>query len=427
MKIGIVADLHLNKSNYKQVMDRDEFTTLPFRTADFMRSFRWITQKIITDIHPDLVVINGDIYDYYEPNNEVRGFFSRQLSLLAEQKIPVLILLGNHDVCKRHHALNDIEQLHLKNIKVITQPKIFDFEKQDKSSKIRLLLFPYSLDMEREVKTIKEEFHSFLAEIQKKDKVTYPSLFFGHFPVFNAIMNTYTIEDSNEIINIQENTVNYVNKNSKDINLQELDSIGAPYVFLGDLHRFQLLDTKKCIAMYSGSIEKNNFTEINQSKGFVVYDDSITSNKKMGSCTFIEYPFCRPMLELKGNLDSIKQQLNKIDISKYNNAIVKISFIGTSMEFAEYSVNIDALKKNILELLKAIHVDCSQPTIEDPEVKDAISKIEAEIQKKGDMDASDVIEIVKEIITEKVSDEKERSAIIEEAMNTYKETMQERK
>ena len=106
-KIAVMGDLHLNLVVYTKIYD-EEFIGLPFRNGDFMRSFRFMVDKCLDEIKPDLVVIPGDVYDYYEPTNDVRGFFSKQLERLSEQKIPVIILIGNHDVCKKHHALKDI-------------------------------------------------------------------------------------------------------------------------------------------------------------------------------------------------------------------------------------------------------------------------------------------------------------------------------
>ena len=62
MKIAIVPDLHLNKSVYKGVYDRDN-PSVPFRSADFMRAFESIVDKCINELKPDLFVIPGDVYD----------------------------------------------------------------------------------------------------------------------------------------------------------------------------------------------------------------------------------------------------------------------------------------------------------------------------------------------------------------------------
>lgn len=185
MKIAIMADLHLSKSTYS-VMDR-EFPTIPFRSADCMRSFGWQVDKCIDELKPDLVVICGDVYNFYDVSNSIRGFFSNQLSRLIENKIPCIILTGNHDICQKHHALNDIQELKLKSVKVIDQPDIIEFKGH------RLCLFPYSLDIEQKKVTLNKSMEEFTKRINEyKDNM--PTIFFGHFGIYGAILNDYEKE-----------------------------------------------------------------------------------------------------------------------------------------------------------------------------------------------------------------------------------------
>src|SRR3989304_334393 len=101
MKIAITADLHLNKSVYKGVMDKD-CPLIPFRNVDFMKAFSYVCDKTIEN-KPDLMVIAGDVYDNHSPSNEIRGFFSGQLHRVSNNNIPIIILVGNHDICRKHH------------------------------------------------------------------------------------------------------------------------------------------------------------------------------------------------------------------------------------------------------------------------------------------------------------------------------------
>jgi len=425
MKIAIVADLHLNKSVYKGVADR-EWPQLPFRNGDFMRSFRFICDEIVKT-NPNLMVINGDIYDHFEPTNEVRGFFSSQLRRLVDAKIPVIILVGNHDVCRKHHALKDIQELGLKDIRIVEKPTIYEFKKTN----FRLLLFPYSLDIEKGTVTSKEEFDKFLIQIKEaQDKENKTSLFFGHCGIQNAILNSYTDEEITNVKEITNTTTTpilkekaYFNRNKKDICMEDLDKIGAKYVFLGDFHQFQVLDTKKCISMYSGSIERNSFSESRQKKGFVIYNDELDNENNMGCCRFIEYPHCRPMAELRGNLDQIKKKLQELDYSMYQEGIFKLSFIGEREQLIEFSSGLDELKKQILEKTNAIHIFHKQ-TINNKHMAELASKIEQRIDEKGHIEAADVIDVVKEIIDEKITDKEECKQVKELAIEIYKSSME---
>ena len=128
MKISIVPDVHLNRVTYEgnRIPDK-EFPEVNFRAGDFMRAFRWTVKKSIEE-KVDLFIIPGDIYDHHSPSNYVRGFFSSQISLLTAAKIPVLLLIGNHDVIRSSHSLDDISKLSLKGVKVVEEPQVFDFK-----------------------------------------------------------------------------------------------------------------------------------------------------------------------------------------------------------------------------------------------------------------------------------------------------------
>ena len=416
MKIAIVPDIHLNKSVYK-IMDRNN-PQLPFRNVDFMKAFEYIIDKCIKDIKPDLFVMPGDIYDNFEPSNEIRGFFSCQLSKLSDAKIPVIILIGNHDISKKNHSLRDIQELNLKNIRVVDKSLTTEF------IGVQLYLFPYSLDVEQKKKTIKEDFVDFIKEICSK-KNNKPSIFFGHFGVRGASINEYS-GDQNEDDVLTDTTTTpmkeYKNRNPNDIDCEDLDNIGSDYVILGDYHKHQILNTKKCIAMYPGSIEKTSFTEIDQKKGFIVYDSEIEEIKGYGKCRFFEYPNCRPMLELKGNFNDMKEQFKKVDYSKYQDAIVKLKFTGLPSELIDYNSNEDMFKKEIREKLNPIHIDFVNKS-KDEKLEQEATKLEQDIMENGQISNDDVKQVVKEVIKERVKDEKEMALTFDLADEIYQETV----
>jgi len=421
MKIAITPDIHINRAVYKGVKDRDT-PSLSFRTVDFMNAFEYEVDICINELHPDLFIIPGDVYDHPSPSNEVRGFFSAQLERLNSAKIPVVILLGNHDVYLKNHALKDIQELGLKSIRVIEKPTIFKFKGT------RFLIFPYSLDIEQKKVTIREEFNKFLEQIEqvKKEDGDMPSIFFGHFGVQNAKINEYVdgemITDTTTTDIPEEAKKVFRNSNLEDISNEDLDKIGAAYVFLGDYHAFQVLDTKNCIATYAGSPEKTDFSEVEQRKGFLFYDSEAEPEGELEKCRFIEYPHCRPMIELKGNFDDIKSQFAEQDVSKLQNAIVKISFIGSDDELISYSTGLEVFKKELREKIDPIHIISIQK-IKNKAQEEEATRLEAEIMEKGHIESQDVIEVAIEILKEKIENEKELKATIELAKEIFDEVV----
>jgi DNA repair exonuclease SbcCD nuclease subunit len=442
MKISVMADLHLNKATYKTVMDR-QIPSLPFRSADFMRAFEWAVDECINNIKPDLVVIAGDEYDTYNPNNEIRGFFSRQLKKLIEKDIHVRILIGNHDVCQKHSSLSDIEELGLKNIQIISNPKVEVFKNKN-DEEVRLLLFPYSLDIERGIRSSKEEYNIFLDNVKNRDDNNITSLFFGHFPLFGGIMNRYNVgEDENILDNknvvVETDTTStltydkdqhaYKNVNKNDIGISDLDKLGdlnVEYVFLGDFHEYQFIDTKKCKSWYCGSLEKNSFNEKNHIKSFIVYDNNAKVDSKMGQCRTIPYLNCRPMIDLFGNLQKMREDFYKCNMSDNKDCIVRLNFSGSKEELAEFKVSHEEFKKDIINKTNAIHVYHNICKITDGNIIEKIDQLDNSVKNSDHIEITDVMEVVNEMITERVSDEAERKLISELAMSIYKETTSEK-
>lgn len=422
-----MTDLHLNKQAYKSVMSRND-SLLPFRIVDFMNAFSYMVDECVNKIKPDLVVIGGDVYDTDTPNISVRKFFNDQISKLLKAKIPLIILTGNHDINRKNHALQDLQELKLKTVLVIDKPTITVYKDT------QLFLFPYSLEVEQQKIAIKDEFNNFVQEIHAK-KDGKPSIFFGHFGVRGAAINEYSEDvdidvNEDEITNTTTTAVvkkDYKNTNKDDIDCDDLDSIGADYVILGDYHKHQTLNTKKCIAMYAGSIEKTTFSEISQKKGFVVYNSDAESKGKMGKCSFVEYPNCRPMLELKGNFIDFKAAFKKIDYSKYSEAIVKLKFIGTKAEDADLSAGLESFKKEIREKINPVHIDLVKFKVNDEEqIKEEqeATKLENTIMESGHLSNADVIAGAKEEITGRVKDQQEAILTINLADEIYQETVQ---
>jgi DNA repair exonuclease SbcCD nuclease subunit len=411
MKVSIIADPHLNKSVYKSVSDK-EVSDLPFRTVDFMKAYENAVDKVIK-IKPDLNVVVGDVFDTFDPSNSVRRFLNEQIMKLSNSDIPTVYITGNHDVCRKHHPLEPILPFKIKGVKILDEPMVIQFK-----DKI-LMFFPYSIKVEKGDIDIKDQFNSFISktkEIISKtgDMQNKDILFFGHFPVKGGGLNSYSVEDGESII--IKKTI--FNKSTKDISLLDLDSIGASYVFLGDFHKHQVLDTKKCKAMYIGSLEKTDVSEVEEKKGFILYDSEMKEDPILGKCSFIENESCRPIVILSGTIENMENQLKKID--KSDNAIVKIAFSGNSNELTSFSANIESLKRKLKDKIDPIHIIHTQDVKDEEESKKALD-IEKNIIERGHIEIEDVLDVVNEMIKEKISDNEEVLLLEKMAAEIYKD------
>ncbi len=91
MKFLHISDLHFGKviHGISMLEQGDQ----PFWTEKFL--------ELTREISPDAVLIAGDVYDRAFPSGEATQLFSRLLTELSEEKIPVLICAGNHDSAER--------------------------------------------------------------------------------------------------------------------------------------------------------------------------------------------------------------------------------------------------------------------------------------------------------------------------------------
>jgi DNA repair exonuclease SbcCD nuclease subunit len=409
MKISIIADIHLNKPLYKTVFDKER-TTLPFRMADFMRSFEHMIDENINVVKPDLIVLAGDIYDSDDPSNEIRAFFAEQCVKISKANIDLIVLVGNHDICKKHHALLPLKAIQYDKVTVLDEPCFMKYKGKN------LMFFPYSLSVERGDISLKKKFYDFIDSTKDLIEKDVHTLFFGHFGVKGATLKT--IEKTEKNIKIK-------NKDGDNISIEDLSNLNADYIFLGDYHEHQVLSVKNSIAMYTGSIEKSDISESNQKKGYVVYDDSLKNDPVMGCAIFKEYPNCRPMLELKGSLAEILKQIEVADKKNYQNAIVKIFCVGVKNDLIDFSIHLNEIKNKIQDKFNAIYVYMEQKCIS--ETSDKNEKIDeskeeqdSKIIDSGSINEDIVMEVVEEMIKEKEPNEEEQLILIEMARNIYK-------
>jgi DNA repair exonuclease SbcCD nuclease subunit len=206
---------------------------------------------------------------------------------------------------------------------------------------------------------------------------------------------------------------NFINSNPNDISVDDLDRIGSEYVFLGDYHRYQRLPTKKCKAFYTGSTERTNLSEVGTTKGFIVYDTEAEDTEATGRSRFIEYPDPRPLLQLSGTILDMKEALNNVDASDYQESIVKLAFEGNSADMTDFTTAVDSFREEIQQKLKSIHVYDTHKTINE-EVDEEMSALQEQMTESDEIEEEQIFVVAKEIIKDIVGDEDQKEL---DAMN----------
>ena len=279
MKIIHFSDLHIGYTRYSKGIDLE--TGLDNRIVDFLNTFDELVNYAIEE-NIDLVIFAGDAYKDRNPSQTHQKEFAKRLLKLTKANIPVALVVGNHDMPGnkgRATALDIFPTMNVDNITVIDKLQLYEL-KTKSGIQIQILGMPWirkgsqisrlsnkkkDLTIEDLNKQIIQTLDNSLEKEISKINKSIPCIFSGHLTVMEAKTSTET-----------------------------LMSIGADYMFpaqffarpefeyvaLGHVHKDQVLIESPPV-IYSGSLERVDFGEKNDIKGFYVIE--IEPKKSQGN------------------------------------------------------------------------------------------------------------------------------------------------
>ncbi len=316
------ADIHFGMENYGKI---DPKTGIHSRLLDFERSLNTcIDYAIKHDV--DFFMFSGDAYKTATPSPTQQKLLMRCFMRLYKAKIPVVIVVGNHDnplSFGKANSLDIFACLPIDGFHLFAKPDSLLL--QTKSGPIQIVGIPWpnrhniALKEDYYVQSatdITEQISQALAQIITKLAAkldpTLPAILAGHLTVTNGVFSG------------SERKAIY--GNDPVLMPSQLAIPPFDYVALGHLHRFQNLNKGGIPIIYSGSIDRVDFGERKEEKGFCVV--SINEDKKC-SFEFIELA-TRPFIQIDVILEEDIEQTSQILIAlkKYNlkDAIVKITY-----------------------------------------------------------------------------------------------------
>jgi len=269
IRIMHLADIHIGMENYGRL---DAATGLNGRVMDFLRRLSEAVDYALEN-EVDLVVFAGDAYKTRDPNSTYRREFARRIKRLADAGIPVVLLVGNHDLPaqeKRASSIDIFRTLDVPNVVVGNRDQLHLITTR-RGAPIQVATVPYpvrqrllSRDEHRD-KTIAELdvlVQQLVAEniqaLAEQVDPSIPSVLTGHFSVSDAKFGS-------------ERTVML----GRDVVVLK-SVLAAPawdYVALGHIHRHQELNKgQQPPIVYCGSLERIDFGEEKEPKGFVIAD-----------------------------------------------------------------------------------------------------------------------------------------------------------
>lgn len=271
MRFIHLSDLHLGKRVNEFSMIEDQ---------------EYILKEILTIIKnekTDGVIIAGDVYDKSIPSEDAMRLWDGFLLSLAEKKVPVFAISGNHDSAVRfadHGALVDSTGIHLSPV---YDGNVNKYTLEDNNGPVNIYLLPFIKPA-----IIRSIFHD--EEIQDYTDAC-------RVAIKNMDVNT----SERNIIVVHQFVTGAARCESEDIVVGGLDNVDATvfddfdYVALGHIHGKQTIgrDTVR----YCGTPLKYSFSEKDHKKSVTIVDMG-----KKGNVTISEVPLIpkHDMREIRG-------------------------------------------------------------------------------------------------------------------------------
>lgn len=327
IRIFHTADIHYGVENYGKI---DQKTGIHTRLLDFDKSFgECIDQALAENI--DLFLLCGDAYKTAYPTPTQQKMLMGQLLRLYQAKIPVAIIVGNHDhplSFGKANALEIFAHLPVEGFTVFSKPSAQTII--TKQGPIQIVGIPWPArnnivtheshrhkDHTEIARHLSDQVSIIIASLAAKLDPNIPSILAGHLTVSSGIFS------GSEKCAVFGNDPIFL---PSQLAIEPFD-----YVALGHLHRHQNLNTHgKIPVVYAGSIERVDFGERKENKGFCkVTITKGTIQERTTTYSFQEVSV-RPMIQIEIHLTTNSPQTEQIiqalathDLS---NAIIKIVY-----------------------------------------------------------------------------------------------------
>ena len=266
MRIIHFADLHIGVENYSRT---DPETGLSTRLLDFLNALDQLVEYALEN-RADLVLLAGDAYKSRDPNQTHQREFARRLAILSAAGIPVFLLVGNHDLPNavgRATAIEIFNTLQVPRLYVGDEMRNYLIETPAGPLQITALPWPKrSAILSREdtrglsIGQVNEKLQALLAQgiraLSGKLCPQIPAILAAHVSVDGAKLG------SERAMMLGQDHV---------LRPRDLHLTAYEYVALGHIHKYQVV-RENPLMVYAGSLERVDFGEEGDAKGFCVLD-----------------------------------------------------------------------------------------------------------------------------------------------------------
>lgn len=267
MRILHFSDLHIGVENYGRI---DPATGLSTRLGDFLASLDEVVEFSLNQ-NVDLVLLAGDAYKGRDPSQTHQRELAKRLFTLTEAGIQVFLLVGNHDLpnaTSRATAVDIFPTLQVPNVHI--GDSLQTYTVKTRSGPLQIVAVPWprrggilsredsrGLSIDEVRQEIEGRMTAAIEDRVKNLDPSIPAILTAHATISGATVGT---ERSMMLGQDHVLLVSAVQKSQLE------------YVALGHIHKHQVLRQDPPMVVYSGSLQRVDFSEEADQKGFCVVD-----------------------------------------------------------------------------------------------------------------------------------------------------------
>ncbi|MCR5156158.1 MAG: exonuclease SbcCD subunit D [Butyrivibrio sp.] len=281
MKLLHLSDLHLGKRVNKFSMIEDQ---------------KYILKELLTIVNeqkPDGILIAGDVYDKSVPSEEAMKLWDEFLVSLADKKVPVFAISGNHDSAIRfsdHGQFANLAGIHLSPV---YEGKADCFTLEDDNGPVNIYLLPFIKPVIMRALFPDEEIGDYTDACRV------------------AVEKMQVDEGARNILVAHQFVTGAARCESEEVSVGGLDNVDSSvfdafdYVALGHIHGKQRIgrDTLR----YCGTPLKYSFSEKDHKKSVTVVEMGPKGDVKISEIPLVPK---RDLREIRGTYEEITNKKN---------------------------------------------------------------------------------------------------------------------
>jgi exonuclease SbcD len=242
-------------------------TGLNVRFEDFVAALvKVVDYSIENEI--DLFLFSGDAYKTASPEPIYQKFFARELKRLSDAGIKTVLVVGNHDQILRStssHAMSVFQSLEVPGITIVDKPIIETIA--TKSGALQLIGLPHIT--RHQMLTLEKYAAVNTAVLDRMLIENVSDLLRGFYdqldPQIPTVVTAHMGVDTAKAGIEQELLIGYTLTFPAEIFVDPR----VDYVALGHIHKHQIVRPTKPLIVYAGSLERVDFGEEHEDKGFI--------------------------------------------------------------------------------------------------------------------------------------------------------------